>query len=252
MKSPPNTHRDRWFLLIALGSFFLLAGSYLGLVQGVWRLNYPARDTYPIRGLDVSHHQGKIGWQRIPTSEYQFVYLKATEGGDFTDSQFQENWSEARAAGFRVGAYHFFTFCRDGRTQANHFLKIVPTSPDSLPPAIDLEFGGNCAQVPSNDQLAAQLGIFVSRIRAHLHREPVLYFTHEFYQHYGTTILVNYPKSPWWVRDVFRSPSWAQSHGWHLWQFANRERVPGIQGPVDVNAFAFSNPKQWRAFYTRH
>ncbi len=42
----------------------------------------------------------------------RFAYVKATEGGDWTDPRFEKNWREARRAGLRVGAYHFFSFCR--------------------------------------------------------------------------------------------------------------------------------------------
>ena len=40
---------------------------------------------YPIKGFDVSHHQKEIRWKEISPQEYKFVYLKATEGGDYAD-----------------------------------------------------------------------------------------------------------------------------------------------------------------------
>jgi lysozyme len=37
-----------------------------------------------------------------------------------------------------------------------------------------------------------------------------------------------------WIRDIFTSPRLPR---WRLWQFANRGRIAGIRGPVDLNVF---------------
>ena len=63
-----------------------------------------------------------IDWKKISPQHYQFVYLKATEGGDYQDDKFQQYWLEARERGMRVGAYHFFRLCRDGDIQAQNFI----------------------------------------------------------------------------------------------------------------------------------
>src|SRR5437879_5059558 len=50
-------------------------------------------------GIDVSNHQGRIEWDRVVKDDISFAYIKATEGGDFVDSRFSENWTDAMAAG---------------------------------------------------------------------------------------------------------------------------------------------------------
>jgi lysozyme len=81
----------------------------LGIVSyfGLFYQQKAVAQDYSIRGFDVSHHQGEINWKKISPMQYQFVYLKATEGGDFKDRNFQENWLKARERGLHVGAYHF-------------------------------------------------------------------------------------------------------------------------------------------------
>ncbi len=81
---------------------------------------------YPVQGFDVSHHQGDINWKMISPKKYQFVYLKATEGGDYKDDKFQDYWLEAREQGLHVGAYHFYRLCKDGASQAQNFIETVP------------------------------------------------------------------------------------------------------------------------------
>jgi lysozyme len=59
---------------------------------GFWIPNEPSRAKYPIRGIDVSHHQGGIDWLAVKASNTRFAYIKATEGASFRDPKFSENW----------------------------------------------------------------------------------------------------------------------------------------------------------------
>ena len=136
----------RWLVRLSLSAVVAVAAA---LAAWLWFRGYrTAPDRYPIHGIDVSHHQGAIDWKKVAGDGVAFAYLKATEGGDHRDRTFARNWREARAAGIAVGAYHFFTFCRPGAEQAANVLAVVPAAPDALPPAVDLEFGGNCGRVP--------------------------------------------------------------------------------------------------------
>lgn len=55
---------------------------------------------YQVKGLDVSHYQGKIDWQKVrEEKDYRFVYIKATEGENFVDERFRYNWNEAKRHG---------------------------------------------------------------------------------------------------------------------------------------------------------
>ena len=166
-------------------TFVLLVGAGIGLYEafqhGWVRFNYPSPSRYPFAGVDVSHHRGDIDWAAARADGIAFAYIKATEGGDLVDSRFKMNWDRARAAGLAVGAYHFFTFCRDGASQASNFLDTVPRAVDALPPAVDLEFGGNCSKVPGEEELFRQLRAFLDPVRAATGREPVLYITREFF-----------------------------------------------------------------------
>ncbi len=183
-------------------------------------------------GLDVSHHQGVIDWAKVPRDRFSFVYIKATEGGDWRDPKFSDNWREARAHDFRVGAYHFFTLCRDGVSQAKNFVTVVPRQKNALPPVIDLEFFGNCAERPSRENFLVQLQDFSKKVEKQYGAKPVLYTTYEFYRLYlKDSFFSGYPL---WIRNVFSSPD-AEFSNWLIWQYADNARVPGIQGPVDLN-----------------
>src|SRR5947209_1846849 len=109
---------------------------------GAWIPNEPPPAEYPVRGIDVSHHQREIRWELVKASGIHFAYIKATEGADFKDASFAENWSGSAAAAIAHGAYHFFILGTPGELQASNFIATVPTEPNALPPAIDLEISG--------------------------------------------------------------------------------------------------------------
>ncbi len=215
---------------------FVLGGAYLTYTDGYWRFNNPSFAEYPVQGLDVSHHQGVIDWGNVPKDRVQFVYIKASEGGDHKDRRFLENWSGARAHKFKTGAYHFFTLCKLGREQAENFVSIVPLDEDALPPVIDLEFVGNCAARPPRGDFLRELSDYAQRVDEFSGNKPVLYTTYEFYDSYlkGS----DFESYPFWVRDVFKKPDPEIFPRWVLWQYADNALVPGIDTPVDVNVAA--------------
>lgn len=68
--------------------------------------------TGPLRGIDVSSHQGTIDWNAVAASGVQFVIVRAmcwsnAAGGYAMDTKFVENVKGAKAAGLMVGAYWY-------------------------------------------------------------------------------------------------------------------------------------------------
>ncbi len=224
----------RKIIVLLAPILFLLLGLrlYETLDRGkIWFVN-PSQEKYPIRGIDVSNHQGKIDWKLVPQSEVSFVYIKATEGGDFQDKSFVFNWKQARAQGFPVGAYHFFTLCKSGKEQAENFIRTVPKEADALPPVIDLEFVGNCKERPPIENVSQEILDFLNRVDFYYGKKTILYLTYEFIDRYVGS---DFSDHRIWIRDIFKHPNTFSDQRWILWQYHNRGRVPGIVGPVDWN-----------------
>ena len=57
----------------------------------------------------------------------------------------------------------------------------------------------------------------------------------------------NFPGYPLWVRSIYFRPSRKVRGDWLFWQYADRGRVAGIEGFVDLNVFN-GGPEQFRAF----
>jgi lysozyme len=216
--------RAAWFvvifvLLLALGA----AGAFV-----YYSMYSPDRAKYPLRGVDVSHHQGTIDWPRVARSDVSFAILKATEGGDYVDDTFARNLAGARAAGLVVGVYHFFTFCRPGAEQAKNFLAAVPRDQPLLPPVVDIEFGGNCATRPTVADLGKELSDFLKPVETAFDRPAILYVMDDVVAQYGAAL----PDRKRWVRSLVWPPS---KGGWVYWQYHNAGRVDGIATDVDLN-----------------
>lgn len=202
----------------------------------------PAR--YPVRGIDLSAHNGVPDFDSIAAAGIDFVYLKASEGISFRDPAFMRNYVAARRAGLKVGAYHFFRFDRDGTRQAANFLDAIGGCRLDLPPAIDVEEWGNPAQVATP--------IIVERLRA---MNAVMKG-----QHGRMVVYTNKNGEARIVRNALASDSvelWICSftdpplsrRPWRLWQHSHRGRVAGVEGDVDLNTFNGSRDdwQQWLA-----
>jgi lysozyme len=175
-------------------------------------------------GIDVSHHQGEIDWRRVARDDIAFAYVKATEGGTFTDPRFAANVAGAQAAGLRVGAYHFFAECgTPADVQAANFLSAMPVLDDRLPPAVDLELSGSCAIVSPGD-VRRTLTSFLARVEAITGVPTVVYESDEFERAYH-------------VRAALDRPRWRrQPHGdWLVWQVNGFAHVDGVEGDVDLD-----------------
>jgi lysozyme len=200
-----------------------------------WRTSWVMPDPahFPIRGIDVSHHQGPIDWPQVKSSGQSFAFIKATEGADFRDTRFADNWQLARAQGLVTGAYHFFTFCSAGLAQAENFLAVAPLDAPSLPLAVDVEFTGNCVGWESLDAIRHELRVFVERVRAHAGHSPLLYTTEEVRLELVPAALHGHD---YWIRSLWCEPD--EDLRWHFWQYSDTGRVAGISGEVDLNVFS--------------
>lgn len=137
----------------------------------------PDRSATRLPGIDISHHNGDIDFERVRKAGKRFVFMKATQATDFIDPRFTQNVERARASGIAHGAYHFFDYQTDGRAQADHFLDVVEAQgglDGSLPPVVDVECWRPIG--PSIHVLSAtRLRDFVDRVYERTGRFPIVY-----------------------------------------------------------------------------
>lgn len=189
---------------------------------------------FSVYGIDISRHQGKIDWETFkknnPTAApISFIYIKATEGSDFTDINFKENFENARKHGFLRGAYHYFSTHSTGSAQAQMFIKTAKLEKGDLPPMIDIE------EKPKDKiKFIQELKIFISKIEEHYGVKPILYT----YRKYKTRYLTDqfFSRYPSWVAHYYIDSLGADVE-WLIWQCSDIGEVPGITENVDINIF---------------
>ena len=194
---------------------------------------------YTSKGIDISHHQGSIDWDELNNGAVDFVYMKATEGNDYLDSQFKQNWSESKRVDIPRGAYLFLTFCSPATEQSDFFIKTVPKEVNALPPVIDVEFRNCkakcCQELPSNEDIVLRVSTVYDALTEAYDKEPIVYTTPEFYEKHLRT----FPHDRFWVASWGIWPFWKPD--WMIWQTTAGELsksngdIKGIKGFVDRN-----------------
>lgn len=185
-----------------------------------------------VRGIDVSRWQGTIDWNAVAGDDVGFAFIKATEGGDYTDPRFTANWAGARQARVLRGAYHFYRPQTSAAKQAEHFLRTVALAPGDLPPVLDVEVTDGA----SPDSIARGLRTWLQAVERATGRRPIIYTRASFWT---ASVGAALPEYPLWVAHYGVSapnlPSGWPS--WTLWQFSDEGRVAGISGNVDLDWF---------------
>ncbi len=120
------------------------------------------------------------------TQGANFVYIKATDGGDHLDPMFRKNWRDAKQAGLKRGAYHFFYWCRTAGEQADWFIRNVPQgSRTRLPPVIDVEWNGESSckrRLPRASRVREKMQVFMDKLEKHYGQRPIIYTAPDFYR----------------------------------------------------------------------
>lgn len=201
----------------------------------VYRVSLPdavgelPKSEYPVRGIDISAHNGAVNFHAVRASGMEFVLVKATEGNGFKDSRFVDNVREARRAGLKVGAYHFFRFDAPGVTQAINFMHSVRGRKLDLPAVVDFEEWTNPSSVP-DDTVAARLDAMLRHLRYNGYN-VLIYTNKDGYERFVKGRFGDYPL---WLCSFSRID---ESEDWLLWQYSHRGEVPGVDGNVDLNVF---------------
>lgn len=173
-----------------------------------------------IRGIDVSHYQGVVNWQKVATSNIAFAYAKATDGIGVVDTHFAANYDGMKSNGILRGAYHFFRPALNAKAQADSFLHVVrQLQPGDLPPSLDLEVdGGKSASV-----IIKGAQVWIEEVEKALGRTPLIYTYTPFWNlKLGGTSA--FAENPLWIAQYRSRPTPQLPKGfpgYAIWQFTS-------------------------------
>ena len=235
-KSKKKSQFSIWYiiLLIPVGAlcYFAFEGDKKLHVETSSHFHKIIPEGYKSVGIDVSHHQGEIDWEvlfreaRFDTV-IDFVYCKATEGCDHTDTQFMRNREALNNIGVLNGAYHYFNTTAPPRPQAAHFLEVYKSRSIDLPPVLDVEEEGL-----SDDDLIAKMKIWCEEVKKKTGVQPIIYTSLSFYE---TKFRGKMDGFQFWLAAYSREPQFMNDPNVLHWQFSEKGKLPGITELVDLN-----------------
>jgi lysozyme len=185
-------------------------------------------------GIDVSHHQGSIDWNKVATDTLiQFVYIKATEGATHRDKMYEYNLKGARNAGLRVGSYHYLRKTSSIRQQFRNFTKAAQQDLQDLIPMVDVE-----EEVPKDS-----IRLFCQLLTEYYGIRPAIYGTNRSYNNFCAPEFNDYVLMI--GRYGTKPPIISGPSHYDIWQYSETGVIPGIPKPVDLDRlhpeFDFSN-----------
>lgn len=188
-----------------------------------------------MHGIDISAYQPDLDFGRV---EGDFVFVKATGGPGYTNPHFRRQITEAQAAGYKVGAYHF---ARDGWTgttaeeEADHFLATIKGL--NVLPVLDWE--------ADNVHDTGWALRWLELVTEALGVKPLIYMNRSVATSYDWSKVIAGGYRLWLALygddkqvvgyQPLAAPSLSQWGSPAIWQYTQHGRLPGYPGDLDLN-----------------
>lgn len=185
-----------------------------------------------ILGIDISHYQGKINWNRlklqIKDKPVTFFIFRATMGYD-QDNLFNEYWEALDTMKVVKGAYHYYRPNENSTKQADNFIKNVFLRSGDLRPILDIE---RHSTIQSQDRLITGIKNWLELVEAHYGVKPIIYTGDTF----NRDVLAGngFEEYPLWVAN-YNPVKEPKSNDWLIWQFSEKGTIEGIGERIDLN-----------------
>lgn len=149
-----------------------------------------------VPGMDVSgwqadaatHSVSQVNWASQWSMGARFVYVKATEGNNFSDRSRTSHIKGARSSGMLTGAYHFALPNQSAAvSQANYFVANGGQwtgDGKTLPPLLDIEnnpYGNSCYNM-TPAAMVTWIRDFSNRVLSQTGRLPMIYTNYYWWQ----------------------------------------------------------------------
>lgn len=204
-------------------------------------VTYEDTDYIVQKGIDVSHHQGKIQWDKVKNDSIDFAILRigyrsyGSSGSLNKDKQFENNYTGATAAGLDVGIYIFSQAItvEEALEEAEYVLELLDGRELQLPIVYDPEILHDTTARTDDvtgEQFTQNTIAFCEAIKAAGYDVMIysnIVFEHEYFD------LEQLQQYPIWYADYEPVPQ--SPYDFCYWQYSCEGKVLGIGGYVDLN-----------------
>jgi len=198
---------------------------------------------YSVRGLDLSHHNGKILYDKLDTLD--FVFLKATEGGNHIDRDFDTHYKGFKKKKIALGVYHFFRFNTNGAAQANHFLNRIKGYTFHVPLVVDVEHHKN--PKVKREEVIQRLNDFMQTIKNKTGQKPIIYTNGHGYYDF---VKNDFKHHTLWLSSTTNTKRPAEMNC-TFWQFHINANLKAIKHQADLNVFRGSR-EEWKRYLKKN
>jgi lysozyme len=188
-----------------------------------------------LTGVDVSTYQGNVNWSQVKASGRTFAIVRVSDGLNYPDAKFAQNWPGVKAAGLVRGVYQYFRPGQDANLQAKMLLDKVAAAgglqAGDLPPVLDVETSDKLAAAT----VVARVKIWLTAVEKAIGDKPIIYTG----AHMSDVIGTAFAGYELWVANYgvtcpLMPSGWTD---WQFWQNSDSGNVPGISGNVDTDFF---------------
>lgn len=190
------------------------------------------------KGIDVSHHQGKIDWEKVKASGIDFVIIRCANSTYDEDKQWKYNIEECERLKIPYGVYIFSQAksTATAKAEAQFTIKLLNGYKPAYPIYMDLE--ANSISKLTKEQYGKNAEAFKSILNASGYSKVGIYASSSWWKEKLTSsVFRKYSK---WIAQWASSCSY--SGNYQIWQSTNTGKVNGINGYVDLNFLIKSIP----------
>ena len=187
------------------------------------------------KGIDVSKHNGVINWQRVKASGVDFAIIRTGYGNvdnaKQRDAQFESNYKGAKAAGLKVGAYHYSyaLTVQEAVKEAQFVLKIIAGKSFEYPIYFDIE--DESQKKLTKQQATAITKAFCETLEKAGYWSGVYSYDSFFASHLDASIQDRF--TCWVARVENVRPTYCKKYD--VWQYSWKGSVPGSSIETDLN-----------------
>lgn len=182
------------------------------------------------KGIDISHHQGDINFEKLK-GNIDFAMVRTSYGSFYEDRKYKQNISGLEKINVPYGLYHFSyaTDVETAKKEASSFINLIKKYNPTYPVVIDIEYSDRTADV-RKDTLVDIADTFCKMVEDAGYYVMIYANLDYFNNKLNSSVLDKYDK---WLAQWTSKPTYNKPFG--IWQYSSKGSVPGITGNVDLN-----------------
>lgn len=188
-------------------------------------------------GIDISRYQGEISvdnWKSVMADGYTFAIIRAGYGREITqmDMYFEDNYTKARQAGMKLGAYHYSyaQTVEQAKAEARVMLKWLEGKHFEYPIAYDIEDSSQLGLGGLTDRI---IDAYCSILEKEGYEVMVYSYSRFLQRRVSRSTLAN--RSVWLAHTRTVNANKVYTGPYDIWQHSHTGRVNGIYGNIDLN-----------------